>query len=195
MFVAFIWLAFLPYSILLVWRGLFHLAKGWGTSWTAAIQEIEWSTVGLSGLFTPHEDHLRDSSNATITSAMAAQAAAGITPAAIASQTTVLGTQDGDGGAIMTLSRMINGTIVSTSVKPKIEALEDAIADLFKAWFKPEGTAGAVQRTVVDKAALLASNATTTSSSWLPRSSIIDRAFYASTQALSSKWKANKDFL
>lgn len=193
LFVAFIWLAFLPYSILWVWRGLFHLAKGWGTSWTAVIQEIEWSTVGLSTLFMPNSEQQQQfRKDAT---ALAAQAAASITPIATASQTATQIQANNEKGTVMTLSRMINGTIVSTSMKPKIEALEDAIADLFKAWLRPEDKTANLQQAAVNATKVVTPSNANITSSWLERSSLLDRAFFASTEALSSKWKAHKALL
>lgn len=200
-FVVLIWLAFLPYSILWIWRGLFHLAKGWGISWNAALKEIEWNTIGLSTLFMPHEEQQqffsessRNSTN-TITSVISAKAAAGITPIASASKTAINNGVKGDLSEenVMTLSRMINGTIVSTSVKPKVEALEDAVADIFKAWFRSDDKAAKLQETVVDTA--VTSIKTDTAASWLPRSSLIGRMLDASARALSNQWKAHKDTL
>lgn len=125
----------------------------------------------------------------------AAQAAASITSAATARQT--VNTQDVHSeSTIMTLSRMINGTIVSTSMKPKVEALEDAIADLFKAWRKPEYHTSTIQQAVVNATKTVKNNSNANvTSSWLPRSAFLDRALTAGSEVVSSKWKAHKNLL
>lgn len=141
----------------------------------------------------PHQDQVLRK-NATMSAA--AQAAASITSAATARPT--LNAQDdaNNESTIMTLSRMINGTIVSTSMKPKVEALEDAIADLFKAWRKPEYHTSTIQQAVVNATKTVKNNSNANvTSSWLPRSAFLDRALTAGSEVVSSKWKAHKNLL
>lgn len=134
-------------------------------------------------------------SRKNITATLAAHAAASVTPVATASQTALSYTTQDNDGAIKTLSRMINGTIVSTSVKPKVAALEDAISDLFKAWLKSEDRASSLQEAALNATHIVTSSNANLTSSWLPRSAFVDRALFASIEALSSKWREHKGLL
>lgn len=92
--------------------------------------------------------------------------------------------------AVMTISRMINVTVVSTSMKPKVAALNDAVTDLLKTILKPEDQA-LLQQAM--------SNTTTvakrTTLPWLPRSTIVDSIYIAIISGAKKQWTAHKGLL
>lgn len=136
---------------------------------------MEWSRIGLAGLFMPHESY-----NRTATSLAAAKAAASKAGESVGSEDS----------AIVTISRMINGKIVSTSMKPKVAALEDAVLDLFKAWRRPEDQVlqQAIQNATVATATLSKAGLL----SWLPSSSLLDRVYIAAIKSSKATWTRHK---
>jgi len=98
---------------------------------------------------------------------------------------------DMESRTIVTLNKMVNGNIVSSSMRPKIETLEDALRDLIQVWVKPE-----------EKAALKAAASQTAKRSfsskrlsWLPHSSFVGRILSTASGFLSKQWETHKGLL
>jgi ABC-type phosphate/phosphonate transport system substrate-binding protein len=133
------------------------------------------------------------SSGALQKNASTIAAAAKAARASSASTSTKFGAlaADMENRTIVTLNKMINGNIVSSSMRPKLETLEDALHDLLKVWVKP------VDKAALNAAARKAAKQSLSSQrlSWLPHSQLVDRIYSSISDFINKQWEAHKGLL
>ena len=116
--VCFVWIALLPYTILWIWRGFFHVALSWGQAWTSVIQDSDWSRMTLSALV------LKSPPPWSIHNTPA------VGPPNVQAVRTVFDVSN----VVQSISDSMNKTFGQGSITPRIASLETTYTDLLKIW-------------------------------------------------------------
>lgn len=111
--VVFVWLALLPFAVRGVWQGFFQLGRSWGQGWLLIVQDIDWSSK--FPFVQP---------GAAILKAK---------PTSLAAQMQVLRTSF-EGADSVTVTRLVNGVQVSSSVRPPLDSLGNVYRDFYALW-------------------------------------------------------------